>query len=107
MKVTGWTDWEDNRYKQVDDMTDEEFEEAFNVVAEEIKKKGYKITGNSHQYCDNCCPVIDDKYIYCVSMRSWGAVMAEALGFPKEDKYAYCQWAWNPPEDEEEIHPHG
>ena len=90
MKVTGWTNWEDSRFKSVDDMNDEEFEEAQIAVTKEIKEKGYKITGESHQYCNNCCPVIDNTYIYCVSMRSWGKTMADALGYPNEDKYAYC-----------------
>lgn len=107
MIVTGWTDWEDLRFKSVDDMNDEEYDEAYNAVVKELREKGYKIAGNSHQYCNNCCPIIDNKYIYCVSMRSWGKVMAEALNIPNEDGYAYCMWAWGNPVDEKEVLPNG
>lgn len=105
MKVTGWTDWEDPRFKSVDDMTDKEYDEARDAIIKEIREKGYKIAGNSHQYCDNCCPVIDNKYIYCVSMRSWGKIMAAALNLPNEDGYAYVHWAWGEPADDEEVLP--
>lgn len=99
MKVTGWTFWDDDKYKTVDD-TYEEYEEAKHVVAEELRKNGYKFSGQSHQYKDGCCPIIDDKFIFAVSMRIWGGIMQRAYNLPDVNGFGYCSWAWSPPEEE-------
>ena len=69
------------------------------AVVLELKEKGYHFFGEHHQNHPRGTPIIDNKYIYCVSMREWGAVMAEA--YPDEDysscyddNYRYCKWAW-------------
>ena len=112
MKVTGWTDWENDKYETMPsfyiegkNITAEQFEEAWNAVVEEIKNKGYKFSGTYHQNGDFGCPVIDDEYVFCVSMRNWGQVMVEAHNIPDEDGFAYCRWAWTTPDGEEMIVP--
>lgn len=81
------------------------------IVIEELKKCNYHFTGDMHQNYDFGCPVIDDKYVYCVSTRSWGDLIHRA--FPNEDysQYGegceYLKWAWTRPEGEEIILPRG
>ena len=105
MKVTGWTYWNDDRFLTIDSMTNEEFHAARDAVKEEIKAKGYKMSGATHQYTDNCTPIIDNKYIFGVSMRSWGGIMQEAYNLPNEDGLGYVLWAWGHPDNEKEVLP--
>lgn len=82
------------------DRSGEELEaEIREAVIIELREKGYHFFGEHHQNHPRGTPIIDNKYIYCVSMREWGAVMAEA--YPDEDyalcyddNYRYCKWAW-------------
>lgn len=103
MKITGWTDWEDARYEDLDKMTNEEFEEATELVINELKSHGYKINGTSHQ--NGYAPVIDDKWLFAVSMRSWGAIMQKAYDIPNDDGLGYVLWAWGEPGNEKEVLP--
>ena len=84
-------------------------EEIRRVVVSEIRDKGYHFSGDSHQGAPNCTPVIDDRYIYCVSMRDWGQIMAEAYpdeDYGKADDLRYCKWAWyNPDLQSETVFP--
>lgn len=79
------------------------------VVIRELRKHNYHFTGWTHQDYDFGCPIIDDKYIYCLSQRSWGRLMYRA--FPNEDYseykdgYEYVKWAWASPDDSKEILP--
>lgn len=81
-----------------------------NVVIEELREHNYHFTGSDHQNYDYGCPIIDDKYIYCTDMRSWGDLIYQA--FPNEDysKYKegmeYLKWAWTYPKNEEAILPY-
>ena len=103
MKVTGWADWEDERYTDIDSMSHEELTEATDLVINELKTNGYKFSGEAHQ--NGYCPVIDDKWLYAVSMRFWGSIMQRAYNLPNDDGLGYVIWAWGTPEDEEEVLP--
>lgn len=103
MKVTGWTDFEDDRYLDLNEATEEEFEEMYNTVVKEIKEKGYKINGFRHQ--NGYAPVIDNKFLFTVSFRMWGGIMQKAYDLPNEDGLGYCLWAWTVPKDETEVLP--
>lgn len=78
--------------------------EAYNAVIKELRENCYHFTGNAHQNEDYGTPIIDDKYILCLSQRSWGALMADA--FPNEidnsEGLGYIKWAWTVPEGEED-----
>ena len=100
MKVTNWTYWNDDRFKNIDDLTEIQYNEAKKVVAEEIKNNKYKISGESHQYANYCTPVIDNEYLFNVSMRTWGEIMQLAYNIPNKDGMGYVLWAWTPPEKE-------
>jgi hypothetical protein len=107
MKVTRWTYWNNDKYLTIDDMTNEEFEEAGKAVAEALREKGYKFNGPYHQNGDYGCPVLDNKYVYCVSMRTWGRIMQEAYNIPNDDGLGYVIWAWGKPNNEHEVYPTG
>lgn len=100
MKITGWTDWEDKRYSE--DIPDDIFEEVQNAVAVGLRYNGYKFDGYYHQFGSSGVPIIDDKWAYKVSQRSWGHMMVRA--YPDEiddrDGMGYCEWAWRTPWNE-------
>jgi hypothetical protein len=100
MKVTGWTYWENDKYKDVDDMTDEQFDEATEAVINAIRSNQYKFTGESHQYSNYCTPIIDNEFKYNISMRSWGVIMQKAYDLPNDDGMGYVIWAWQAPGEE-------
>lgn len=72
-------------------------DDCYKAVVECIRENGYHFNGNDHQNAPWGCPIIDNKYIVCLSMRSWGGIMAEA--YPDEidnsDGYGYVKWAWS------------
>lgn len=103
MKVTGWTDWENNEYTDIGNASFEDWKEATQTVIDDIKSHGYKINGSSHQ--NGYAPIIDNKWLYAISMRSWGAIMQKAYDLPDEDGLGYVLWAWGTPTDEEEVLP--
>ena len=98
MKVTKWVSYEEPGYIDVDDLPMADFLELEDCIVEDIRKNQYKISGRDHQYND-CCPVIDDKYIYRVSMRKWGGIMERAYNLPNEDGLGYVYYSWGYPND--------
>ena len=98
-KVTGWTHWNDEKFEEPS--TSNEWVSFRKAVIQEIKNKGYKFSGYYHQQGDFGVPVIDDKYALEFSMRTWGKIMAEALGHCGD--MDYVEWAWDAPE--KEIYP--
>ena len=103
MKVTGWTTFENNDYYDIQDATEDEFREMLDTVVNELRTKGYKINGFSHQ--NGYAPIIDDKWLFTVTFRMWGAIMRDAYDIPDHDHMAYCKWAWGNPKNEKEILP--
>lgn len=102
MKVTGWTDWEDPRYMSSDESGLDLFGLLRDVVIEEISERGYKFTGEYHQNGDFGVPIIDNKWRFEVTQRSWGGIMKAAYPDEVSD---YIEWAWTPPDGEEMIIP--
>jgi hypothetical protein len=104
MKVTGWTWWENHEYLDLDEA---KYAEAYAHVADEMRKQGYKFTGNYHQNGDFGVPIIDDIWLFQVSQRTWGNLMVTA--YPDEiddsDGYGYCQWAWVVPDGQDMVLP--
>ena len=113
MKVTGYTGWKFGtvKYKVISNwgLNDEKqlYEDARKAVIDDIRDNGYHFSGHDHQNSDVGVPVLDDRYLFQVTMRSWGCLMADA--YPDEDyglqnsngekgNYRYCKWAWYNPE---------
>lgn len=71
--VIGWTDYE-NEYFPSCELTDEIYE----AVAYEVRAKGYRFGGDSHQDSPACCPVLNNGFCARFSRRGWGLVVAMA-----------------------------
>lgn len=103
MKVTGITYYDDPNYKDICEFcppTDEDrkrYQEGRETVINWLKENGYKYSGFTYQDGDYI-PIIDNKWLFQTTYRSWGAIMAEALGL--EDEWGYCIWAWTAPEEQ-------
>ena len=107
LKVTGWTHWSDGKYKDLEDENSDLFALAYESVINELKKTGYKFTGTYHQYGKFGVPIINNKYRFELSQRSWGSVVAEAHPDKKyeTDHESYIKWYCVA--IEEEITPEG
>lgn len=108
MKVTGWTYWEDGRYRSGPDYeSDDTYSKAWEVIVKEIRERGYKFSGIYHQGGMTGVPIIDNEWVFIVSQRTWGQIIAEA--YPDEidnsDGYGYTAWAWKIPDGEEMVIP--
>ena len=105
MKITGWTEWDDPKYEEL--FPDNNLspymalKAAEQMIADEIRKKGYKFSGIYHQGGEYGVPVFDNKYVYQCSQRTWGGIMA--LAYPEECESdvrpSYVRWAWLAPEE--------
>lgn len=101
MKITGWTWYENPDYKEMFPIGETStFADEFKVrklIAEELRKCGYKFTGGYHQNGDFGAPIIDDVWIYQCSCRTWGGIMV--MAYPEEsddtDGMGYVEWAWD------------
>lgn len=107
MKVTGWTWWDNPEYKEMFPIGDavhswDDVNMVEMLVAEELRKHGYKFTGSYHQEGNYGVPIIDDTWLYQCSCRTWGNIMV--MAYPEEidnsDGYGYTLWAWLPPESQ-------
>ena len=101
-RVIGWTNFE-NDYPNLDGSNIRTFKAARKAVIKEIREQGYRFAGDAHQYAENCCPVLNSGECLRLSYRSWGALMAEALG--ETGPMAYMNWYMNSlyPNGEERI----
>ena len=98
MKLLGFTNWHDEEYQRIENQAEEET--ACEITVQYMRRHGYKFTGSYHQYGERGAPYFDTNQKLCLSMRGWGALMAQVLELPKDmsDKLgidmSYCQWAW-------------
>ena len=110
MKIIGWTDYDDPKYTERfpygGRYTGQEVIETENMIAQELRKKGYRFDGTYHQNGDYGAPIFDDGTIAQFSFRAWGHIMALAYPEEIEDKeYGYLRWAWMIPDGQEPILP--
>ena len=105
MKVTKWVYADTEGYTDIDDVPLQTLEEIEQTVIKEVKEKGYKFSGSYHQHGEHGCAIVDDKYLYFVSMREGGRVMQEAYDLPNEDGLGYVLWAWGCPSYDTEVYP--
>lgn len=132
MKVTGWTYWHyeddlnnDNLidwfdYCWTNRLSDFERHDAQIAVIQELRGNNYHMTGSTHRNWYYSVPILDNKFVFQVSERSWGDLMFGT--YPDEDYsvyedkakaenkphyyYNYLKWSFVCPENEEEIIPH-
>ena len=98
-KIVGWTHWDDLRFMDYNPATEEENALRKCLIAEELRKKGYRFNGYYHQSESDAAfgvPVFDDGTVYQCSFRTWGSIMA--MAYPEEidnqDGLGYTEWAW-------------
>ena len=97
MKVVGWVD-QDSSYPNVCSGFHVP-KEYITPLCDEIKEKGYKFCGITHQNYEKGCPLFSNGKVLRCTQRTWGDIMA--MCWEKnyaEDKYAYVLWAWDVPD---------
>lgn len=98
MELLGFTTWLDENYQEIEDSVEEE--RAWQITVQYLKKHGYRFNGVYHQSGEYGVPYFDTNQKLCLSMRAWGALMAEVLNLPKKTNnklgldMSYCYWAW-------------
>lgn len=99
MKVTGYTNFFDSRYKDIDVIKPSaaEWAQIDTAVKESIRTEGIKISPDYHQNGVFGTPVIDNKYRVTYSLREFSRLLSEVYGGDYLDYY--CQ------EFDEEILP--
>lgn len=102
-KIVGWTCYDDPDHEELFKIGEvvswEDIIEIEEMIADELREKGYMFSGFYHQGGEYGCPLFDNGKWYGVSYRRWGAIMAmahpETIGGVKD--HAYVNWAWTPP----------
>lgn len=106
MKIVGWTWYGDPQYKEMFEVGGtypmSQYEAALKIIADELKAKGYKFSGEYHQNGDYGAPIFDTGEIFQCSKRVWGGIIADAYSdeIDNRDGFGYTMWAWEPPEKE-------
>ena len=102
MKLIGFTNWQDEKYEEIEDSAEEDL--ACDVVVQYMRQNGLKFSGFYHQDGEFGTPYFDTGKKLCLSYRGWGALTAQVLGVERDevDGYdmSYCKWAWLPPEEQ-------
>lgn len=103
MKIIGWTWYGNPEYKEmfpigleVNPNCDWDREEVKQVIAEELRRCGYRITGDYHQNGDYGVPIFDNNMVATFTFGEWGGIMYKA--YPEEDYpkgMEATKWAWN------------
>ena len=98
MELLGFTNWHDKKYHDIEGQTDIDI--AYGITVQYMKRHGYRFTGEYHQYGECGAPYFDTNQKLCLSMRGWGALMAQVLDLPEDIDgklgidMSYCHWAW-------------
>ena len=88
MKLIGWTHWFNPSFYYCI----ENLDRAIDLTVEHMKNNGLAFHGTYHQHGELGTPIFDNGEKLCLTLRSWGGVMAKVMGL--EGEYAYAEWAW-------------
>lgn len=107
MKVVGWTNWDNTKYRNLSP-SEQENREYIDAIIAELRSNRYMFSGTYHQEGEYGCPVFEDGSKFAGRTRCWGRIMAEA--FPSTVSHAcigltYVIWAWLPPDGIEQKIP--
>ena len=93
-EIIGWTFYDDPDYTAVEDP--EKMAYLSTTVIKEIRKCGYRFTGDRHASDHGYVPVFNSGEKFCSSQRQWGAIMAQAWHEDNSKGMAYNKWhfAW-------------
>lgn len=107
LRIVDWVDWCDVEcnpgVRDVSTLTTDEFQKYREAVVKSMKESGYKFTGFYHQNGEYGVPIFEDGVMFLVSQRTWGGIMADVMGADPNDRLAYMNWAYMPPENETQI----
>jgi len=93
VKVTKWISFEEYKnYTDAEEMGNTFWEDVYSLVQSHCKENKIKVGGFVHQ--QSRIPVIDDKYAFMTTFRTWGGLMAEIWG-DGSDRMGYCEFAWS------------
>jgi hypothetical protein len=84
-----------NKYQDIED-SGLDFNECYDLVKEYCLTNRVRISGVDYQL--EGLPVIDDKYVFLVTQRAWGDLMAEVWSVVDGVRYRYVDWAWCVPD---------
>ncbi len=95
LEVKRWTHWDDRECEPADMKN---FDRLVEAIKSSLKRNGYRFTGSYHQNGKHGVPVFNDGTKFEVSMRTWGRIMASALG--NDGPMDYTEWAWELGQDQ-------
>ena len=98
LKIVGWAHF-DNEYPTFAG-TQEEIQEVFRLVAQEVVMNNYVFSGQDHQNVDGCAPILSDGRCFRASMRAWGLIMAIAYQALTEEEFSYMDFYTSSPIEE-------
>ena len=89
-EIIGWTYNRDERYMDIHDSLKRAY--LATTVIKELRDKKYRIPGLYHIGDHGPVPVFNSGEKFCVSDRTWGGIMAQALREDNSDGMAYAKW---------------
>ncbi len=100
-EIIGWTFNDDPSYIDIYDSLKLAY--LATTVIKEIREKNYRIPGLYH--LGVYVPVFNSGEEFCVSDRTWGGIMAQALREDNSDGMAYAIWMMPDPNEKPEDFP--
>lgn len=100
-EIIGWTYNDDPNYLDIHDSLKRAY--LATTVIKELRKKNYRIPGLHH--LGGYVPVFNSGEKFCVSDRTWGGIMAQALHEDHYDGMAYATWMMPDPNEKPEDFP--
>ena len=102
-EIIGWTYNDDPNYMEIDDSLKRAY--LTTTVIKELREKKYRIPGLYHIGGRGPVPVFNSGEKFCVSDRTWGGIMAQALRENNSDGMAYAIWMMPDPNEKPEDFP--
>ena len=87
LALAGWSDFECIYPTVLEE--DNMLYVKLNLIKEDIIKKGYRFSGNFHQFGESGVPVFSDGTCFRASMRAWGRLMANIYSEVDGINYSY------------------
>ena len=100
-EIIGWTYNSDPGYFDISDSLKLAY--LATTVIKELREKNYRIPGFYH--LGRYVPVFNSGEKFCVSDRTWGGIMAQALREDNSNRMAYAVWMFPDPDEKPEDFP--
>ena len=100
-EIIGWTYSNDPSYMDIDDNLKRAY--LTTTVIKELRQKKLRIPGCYHLF--GYAPVFNSGEKFCVSDRTWGGIMAQALYENNSSGMSYARWMFPDPNEKPEDFP--